>query len=115
MRSSLHRPPFHTKIIRMKISREDVMRVAELAHLGLSPRKWTRIASQLDGILTYVDKLNELDLDKVEPMAQVLFTAGSDDGSHPELREDMLRPCDAAEPILAQATDAAKPFFRVPR
>lgn len=96
----------------MKISREDVIRVAELAHLGLTPEEVDKYRDQLDSILTYVEKLNELDLAHVEPMAQVLY-AGSD--RHPELREDTLLPCDAADPILAQATDAAKPFFRVPR
>jgi aspartyl-tRNA(Asn)/glutamyl-tRNA(Gln) amidotransferase subunit C len=96
----------------MKISREDVIRVAELAHLGLTPEEVDKYRDQLDGILTYVEKLNELDLANVEPMAQVLY-AGSD--RHPELREDTLLSCDVADPILAQATDAAKPFFRVPR
>jgi Asp-tRNA(Asn)/Glu-tRNA(Gln) amidotransferase C subunit len=46
-------------------------------------------------------------------MAQVLY-AGSGD-SHPELREDVLQPCDVAAPTLAEAPGAAKPFFRVPR
>jgi len=96
----------------MKISREDVIRVAELAHLGLSPEEVDKYREQLDGILTYVDKLNELDLEKVEPMAQVLHGSGDD---HHELRKDVLQPCDAAGPILAQARDAATPFFRVPR
>jgi aspartyl-tRNA(Asn)/glutamyl-tRNA(Gln) amidotransferase subunit C len=97
----------------MKISREDVVRVAELAHLGLAPEEVDKYREQLDGILTYVEKLNELDLEKVEPMTQVLHAGAGD--SHPELREDTLLPCDVAEPILAQAPDAAKPFFRVPR
>ncbi|HTX13649.1 MAG TPA: Asp-tRNA(Asn)/Glu-tRNA(Gln) amidotransferase subunit GatC [Candidatus Baltobacteraceae bacterium] len=97
----------------MKISREDVIRVAELAHLGLSPEEVDKYRDQLDGILTYVEKLNELSLEHVEPMTQVLHASRSD--RHPELREDTLLPCDAAGPILAQAPDAAKPFFRVPR
>jgi aspartyl-tRNA(Asn)/glutamyl-tRNA(Gln) amidotransferase subunit C len=97
----------------MKISREDVIRVAELAHLGLAPDEVDTYRDQLDEILTYVEKLNELDLGKVEPMTQVLHTGGGD--SHPELREDTPQPCDVAEPILAEAPDAAKPFFRVPR
>jgi aspartyl-tRNA(Asn)/glutamyl-tRNA(Gln) amidotransferase subunit C len=97
----------------MKISREDVLRVAELAHLGLSPEEVDEYREQLDGILTYVEKLNELDLDKVEPMAQVLYPTSGD--NHPELREDVLLPCDVATPVLAEAPDAAKPFFRVPR
>ena len=96
----------------MKISREDVLRVAELAHLELSPEEVETYRGQLDEILNYVAKLEELDVTAVEPMAQVLQPAT--DG-HPELREDALRPCDSAEAVLAQAPDAKKPFFRVPK
>jgi len=107
----------------MKISREEVLRVAELAHLELSPEEIDTYRGQLDEILSYVDKLKELDVEDIEPMAQVLFTTqddAQDDGNgvrkvHSELREDVLRRCDAAEAILAQAPEAAKPFFRVPR
>jgi aspartyl-tRNA(Asn)/glutamyl-tRNA(Gln) amidotransferase subunit C len=101
----------------MKISREDVVKVAELAHLGLSAAEIDTYREQLDAILTYVDKLSTLDLTKVEPMAQVLHAkAGSTvQESHPELREDTLRPCDVADPVLAQAPEAQAPFFRVPR
>jgi len=97
----------------MKITREDVLRVAELAHLELSPEESETYREQLDDILTYIDKLNELDVTSTEPMAQVLFAPSGD--AHPELREDTPLPCDAAEAILAQAPDARKPFFRVPR
>ena len=96
----------------MKISREDVLRVAELAHLELSPEEADTYRGQLDEILSYVAKLEELDVTSVEPMAQVL-QPGTD--GQPELREDTLRPCDFAEAVLAQAPDAKKPFFRVPK
>jgi aspartyl-tRNA(Asn)/glutamyl-tRNA(Gln) amidotransferase subunit C len=102
----------------MKISREDVLRVAELAHLGLSPEEVETYQKQLDAILTYVDKLSEINLTTVEPMAQVLYSLGSQSstsGEHPELREDALRPCDVAADVLARATDASEPFFRVPK
>lgn len=101
----------------MKISREDVVKVAELAHLGLSPTEIDTYREQLDAILTYVDKLRKLDTAKVEPMAQVLHAAATSgvEESHPELREDTLLPCDVAESVLAQAPDAQTPFFRVPR
>jgi aspartyl-tRNA(Asn)/glutamyl-tRNA(Gln) amidotransferase subunit C len=97
----------------MKISREEVLRVAELAHLELTPEEVELYRTQLDEILTYVGKLNELDTEKVEPMAQVLFAAAGD--SHPELRDDTLLPCDVGKAVLAQAPDAATPFFRVPK
>lgn len=97
----------------MKISREDVVRVAELAHLELSSEEVETYRGQLDEILTYVGKLEELDVTNVEPMAQVLFGAAGD--AHPELRDDVLRPCDVAGAVLSGAPDAAKPFFRVPK
>jgi aspartyl-tRNA(Asn)/glutamyl-tRNA(Gln) amidotransferase subunit C len=101
----------------MKISREDVLRVAELAHLGLSPEEVETYRDQLDGILTYIDKLKELDITNVEPMAQVIYapTASDANAGHPELREDVVRPCDVSVPILSSAPDAAAPFFRVPK
>lgn len=101
----------------MKISREEVLRIAELAHLGLSPEEVDTYRGQLDGILNYIDKLKQLDISNVEPMAQVLH-AGAGSGAkddHPELRDDTPRPCDIANAVLATAPDAEKPFFRVPK
>jgi len=97
----------------MKITREDVLRVAELAHLELAPEEAETYRSQLDEILNYIAKLEELDLTSVEPMAQVIFSPAGDE--HPELREDKLTTCDVAPAILAQAPEAKPPFFRVPR
>jgi aspartyl-tRNA(Asn)/glutamyl-tRNA(Gln) amidotransferase subunit C len=120
----------------MKISRDEVLRVAGLAHLELSPEEAETYQSQLDAILTYIDKLKELDVANVEPMAQGLFKASVDgsqshtdayaqpghtqsDGDtaelHPELRDDIPVPCAIAKAVLSQAPDAAEPFFRVPK
>ena len=57
------------------ITEQDIRRVAELANLALSEDEIARMAKDLSGILTHVDKLNELDTSGVEPMAQVLFDA----------------------------------------
>jgi aspartyl-tRNA(Asn)/glutamyl-tRNA(Gln) amidotransferase subunit C len=101
----------------MKISREDVVRVAELAHLEFTAEEISAYRGQLNDILTYIEKLNEIDVTDVEPMTQVLVTPAGHRAadSHPELREDVLAPCDAAGVILSQAPDAEKPFFRVPK
>ena len=99
----------------MKISREDVLRVAELAHLELSAAEVDTFRSQLDEILTYVDKLKELDVTQVEPMAQVLFAPAGERENGSALREDVLDPSAVADAVLAQAADSAKPFFRVPK
>jgi aspartyl-tRNA(Asn)/glutamyl-tRNA(Gln) amidotransferase subunit C len=97
----------------MKLTREEVLRVAELAHLELSEADAETYRGQLDSILEYVGKLNELDLTGIEPMAQVLFSP--DDPNQSALRDDVVRPCDAGEAILNQAPAARKPYFRVPK
>jgi aspartyl-tRNA(Asn)/glutamyl-tRNA(Gln) amidotransferase subunit C len=97
----------------MKITREDVLRVAELAHLELTPEEAETYRGQLDSILEYVGKLNELDVSGVEPMSQVLYAATEPGQS--ELREDVARPCDVGQAILAQAPNAEAPYFRVPK
>ena len=98
----------------MKITREEVLRVAELAHLELSEAEITKYQQQLDSILEYIAKLNAIDTTNIEPMAQVL-TSGSEAGGNPALRDDVIEPCDVAKDILAQAPDAEGPYFRVPK
>jgi len=97
----------------LKISRDDVLRVAELAHLELTSEEIELYRGQLDEILAYVGKLQKLDVANVEPMAQVLFPSTSSDQQ--ELRDDTVVPCDISDAVLTQAPDAAKSFFRVPR
>jgi aspartyl-tRNA(Asn)/glutamyl-tRNA(Gln) amidotransferase subunit C len=101
----------------MKITREDVLRVAELAHLELSEAEIEVFSRQLDSILTYVDKLNELDTSNVEPMAYVAPPAAAGQGAAAgtPLRQDKLGPCDVISDVLAGAPDASPPYFRVPR
>lgn len=97
----------------MIISREDVLKVAELAHLELTEAEVETLQQQLDSILTYFDKLKELNTSQVEPMAQVL--AGVAEGENPALREDVAVPCDFANEVLAGAPDPGPPYFRVPK
>jgi len=88
------------------------LRVAELAHLELSEAEIEMFSRQLDSILTYAEKLNELDTSKVEPMAQVL---SDDQTADATLREDLIVPCAVAEDVLKHAPDPEPPYFRVPK
>lgn len=101
----------------MKITREDVLRVAELAHLELSEAEIEMFSRQLDSILSYVEKLNELDTSNVEPLAQVAppTRSGQGTGVGTPLRQDQPAPCDIIGDVLAGAPDASPPYFRVPR
>ncbi len=96
----------------MKISREDVIRVAELAYLDLSEAELESYRKQLDAILEYIGKLDELDTEHVEPMAQVLTDDQTADAT---LREDLVVPCGMAEDVLEQAPDPEPPYFRAPK
>jgi len=96
----------------VKISREDVLRVAELAYLDLSEPELEKYRAQIDEILEYIGKLNELDTANVEPMAQVL---SDDQTADATLREDLIVPCAVAEDVLKHAPDPEPPYFRVPK
>ena len=100
----------------MKISREEVLRVAELAHLELSEAEVAKYLTQLDSILEYVAKLNAVDTSNVEPMTQVVAGAVSGVGDpNPTFRDDVVVPCDISREVLERAPDAAVPYFRVPK
>ena len=96
----------------MKITREDVVRVAELAYLDLSEDELEKYRRQIDEILDYIGKLNELDTSGVEPMAQVL---ADDQAADATMREDLVVPSAVAEDVLRQAPDPEPPYFRVPK
>ena len=96
----------------MKITREDVVRVAELAYLDLSEDELEKYRRQIDEILDYIGKLNELDTSGVEPMAQVLADDQTTDAT---LREDLVVPSAVADDVLRQAPDPEPPYFRVPK
>jgi len=95
----------------MKISREDVLKVAALANLELTDAEVETFRGQLDDILTYIDKLNEIDTSGVEPMAQVV-ASGTDESA---LRDDVVYRADVITEVLGGAPDPEAPYFRVPR
>jgi aspartyl-tRNA(Asn)/glutamyl-tRNA(Gln) amidotransferase subunit C len=95
----------------MKISREDVLKVAALANLELTDAEVETFRGQLDDILTYIDKLNEVDTSGIEPMAQVL-AASTDESA---LRDDVVSRADVITEVLEGAPDPEAPYFRVPR
>jgi aspartyl-tRNA(Asn)/glutamyl-tRNA(Gln) amidotransferase subunit C len=96
----------------MKITREDVSHVADLAYLELTEAELETYAQQVGHILDYISKLNELDTTGVEPMAQVLSDDQSADAT---LRDDVVVPCNVAAEILQQAPDPDPPYFRAPK
>lgn len=95
----------------MKITEDEVRYVADLAHLKLTEDELRRFTRELDQILAYMDKLNELDTTGVEPMAQVLYEAEET----ATLRDDVEREPLGNEAALANAPLAGAGYFKVPR
>ncbi|HZP44879.1 MAG TPA: Asp-tRNA(Asn)/Glu-tRNA(Gln) amidotransferase subunit GatC [Candidatus Binataceae bacterium] len=91
-----------------RIDLETVRHVARLARLRLSSEEETRMQEDLSAVLAYVDKLNQLPTDDLEPTAQV-GEAGT------PLREDRITNQPETEALLANAPDRQGGFFRVPR
>lgn len=95
----------------MALTEKDVRYVAELAHLELSEEEVKKFLPQLDSILQYVDKLNQLDTARVEPMAQFTYSASP----NPAMRLDEPHPSFSQEDALANAPEPADGCFKVPR
>jgi aspartyl-tRNA(Asn)/glutamyl-tRNA(Gln) amidotransferase subunit C len=95
-----------------RVTASDVERVAELAHLKLTPGETGRMLKDLNAILEYVAELNELDTAGVAPLAQVseLSEAGS---AVP--RPDELRPSLDRAIVMAEAPETNGAFFKVPK
>lgn len=89
------------------IGRDQVLHVAKLARLRLSDEEIERMSSELSGILDHIEKIEELDLDGVEPTSHVVTLENV-------LRPDEPRPSWPRETILEPAPDAREGGFRVP-
>lgn len=93
----------------MKVADTDVAYVAELANLELTDQERRRMVRDLNSILDYIDRLNELDTANVLPMAQTVLQAGD------AAREDAPRPSLPHEAALKNAPDSDGSFFKVPK
>src|SRR5439155_10738257 len=90
------------------ISREDVVHVARLARLELSDTEIERMREQLNGILRYLDKLEELDVGGVEPTSHAVPLVNV-------IREDTLVPPHAQDAMLDMEPDRAEEVYHVLR
>ena len=92
----------------MALSRDDVKRVALLARLRLTLEEESRLTAELDSILGYMDKLNQLDTEHISP-----FSHATNIGN--VLREDRISNGPEAEILLSGAPDRDATFFKVPK
>jgi aspartyl-tRNA(Asn)/glutamyl-tRNA(Gln) amidotransferase subunit C len=91
-----------------RLTLAEVEHVARLARLALTPAEKERMRSQLDVILGYVAKLEEVDITGVAPTSHVVPLVNV-------MRDDEVRPSYPADAMLANAPEPAGDLFRVPK
>ena len=92
----------------MKLSREEVQRVAVLARLRLTPEEQSNLTDELDRILGYMDKLNQLDTADVDLFSHAANITNT-------VREDRVTNRPNTDALLANAPDRDGTFFKVPK
>lgn len=92
----------------MAVDKATVARIASLARIKVTEEEQTRLAGELTQILTWIEQLNEVPTDGVEPMASV---------GHLKLpmREDAVTDGGMRDKLLANAPQEARGFFAVPK
>ncbi len=106
---------------RKPITDNDVLYVADLANLELTADERTRMVKDLNSILEYMDRLNELDTSNVEPMAQTSDRYGIDESKTGTarfayaMREDKAGPSLPRDTVMKNAPETDGAFFKVPK
>ncbi|HEX2581011.1 MAG TPA: Asp-tRNA(Asn)/Glu-tRNA(Gln) amidotransferase subunit GatC [Dongiaceae bacterium] len=90
------------------IDEKTVAKVARLARLALAPEERAAMAQELNGILTWVEQLNEVDTSSVRPFFE-------DEGGVYHSRPDEITDGNCQADILANAPQATHGFFTVPK
>ena len=96
----------------MPITESDIEKIAQLAHLEITPEERKAFTPQIAGIVAYVEQLKELDTSAVEPSTGGLTPEGERTDSS---RADAVEPSLGQSLALDQAPDAASSHFRVPK
>lgn len=91
-----------------KITMTEVEQVARLARLALTEAEKERMRRELDGILSYIDKLRALDTEGVPPTSRAVPLTNV-------MREDEPRASFPQDEMLANAPDRSGELFRVPK
>ena len=92
----------------MSIDLETAWRVAKLARIKVEDEDLPKLAGELSGILDFMEELNEVDVEGVEPMVSVT-------PMRLKRRDDQVTDGDQQDSVLANAPDAREGFFAVPK
>jgi aspartyl-tRNA(Asn)/glutamyl-tRNA(Gln) amidotransferase subunit C len=96
----------------MSISRDEVLKIADLAKLHFSEEELDTFTVQFQSILDYIEQLKQVDIENIAPTSHVSLTAGFEKHM---FREDEVKPSLPVEESLANAPDPGSEHFRVPK
>jgi aspartyl-tRNA(Asn)/glutamyl-tRNA(Gln) amidotransferase subunit C len=96
----------------LSITRDEVLKIADLARLYFSEEELSAFTNQFQSILDYIEQLKQVDVKDIEPTSHVSLM--SDYEKH-MFREDEIRPSLQVEASLANAPDSSAGHFRVPK
>lgn len=92
----------------MAVDENTVRRVAHLARIALPEERLAPMAAEINAILTWIEQLNEVDVEGVAPMTSVV-------AAELPLREDVVTDGGDARKVLANAPKSEDGFFVVPK
>lgn len=92
----------------MPVTKKDVEYIANLAKLRFNDEELDNFTHELNEILNYVEKLNELDTNNIEPLSHPIENVNV-------FREDQLKPSIDREEALRNAPSSTEEFFKVPK
>ena len=92
----------------MKIDRNTTLKIAKLSRIKIDESEIDELSSQLNSIVEWVEQLNEVNTDTVEPLSNVSMTKLP-------LRKDIENPKDNSEEVLSNAPDKLGKYFAVPK
>jgi aspartyl-tRNA(Asn)/glutamyl-tRNA(Gln) amidotransferase subunit C len=92
----------------MAVTKKDVEKIAELARLKFSEEELENFTPQMNEILSYMDKLNELDTENVKPLSHPVEQTNI-------FREDELKPSILTKDALKNAPSKDEYHFKVPK
>ena len=92
----------------MKIDKNTILKIAKLSRIKIEDSEVDELSSQLSNIVDWVEQLNEVNTDNVEPLSNVIM-------SKLPLRKDIENTEDNSKKVLSNAPDKLENYFAVPK
>lgn len=92
----------------MSVTKDDVRKIARLSRIAVPEDQLETLAEDLSGIMGWIEQLNEVDIDGVEPMTSVV-------AAKLPMREDVVTDGNIQDQVLSNAPKSDEGFFVVPK